>query len=158
MPTSNAKQWITVTIQDVYDYLVAAQVDACNTAALGSGQTDRITEILADAQNRVRMKVNSHVTNVVSSTPETIPPELRWCVCYLAIESLQAAIPGLELEKNQRDAIERAYRALDRVADGRDLVTIPTDPMVPSEVQKGGSAQVASASRQTVNARTMRGI
>lgn len=154
----NAKQWITVTKADVYNYLVAPQVDACDSAALGAGQTDRFTEIIADAQLRVRMKVNSNTTNVVSATPEAIPPELRWACCMLAIESLQAAIPGLDLDKNQRDEIQRAYQQLDRVADGRDLVTIPTDPEVPGEVQKGPPAQVVTSSRRTVTACTMKGI
>lgn len=122
--------WVTISLTDLYSYLVAAQVDAMDTAALKTSpaQTDRFTIAYHDVVNRIRVKIKSKLGNRVSATPYTVPPAMKWIACMLIIEQLTAAVPGLDLDDDQRRRIEDAKAELNRVADGKDQVEAPTDP------------------------------
>jgi hypothetical protein len=136
--------WITITLADLNDYLVGAQVTAINTAARASGQTDRFTGAMTDAVNRIRLKIASCKSNQLSATPLTVPPELKMAACYFTIESMQAAIPGLKLTDDQKKKIEVLNTDLNRIADCKDVVSKPEDPENPSEAQRGASFEKVS--------------
>lgn len=134
--------WLTISLSDLNDYLVAAQVNALNSSALAAGQSARFTNIMTDMVNRIRVKIESCPRNYVSATPLTVPPELKWAACYLIIEALQAAVPALQLTDNQRNQIAKANTQLDRIAAGQEAVSRPDDPLIPADVQRGGQAQL----------------
>ena len=136
--------WLTISLADLNDYLVGAQVAALNSTALAAGQSARFTNIMTDMVNRIRVKIEGCPRNHVSATPLTVPPELKWAACYLIIEALQAGIPGLRLTDDQRNQIARANDQLTRVADGQEVVSIPSDPLTPVDVQRGGQTQLRS--------------
>lgn len=148
--------WITLSLTDLNDYLVGAQVAALNSSALASGQSARFTNIMTDMVNRIRVKIESCPRNYVSATPLTIPPEVKWIACYLIIEALQSAIPGLQLTEDQRNQIAKANAQLDRIAECKDAVSIPDDPLVPADVQRGGQAQLLTHSRPIASRRDTR--
>jgi hypothetical protein len=139
--------WLTISLTELNDYLVGAQVAALNSSALASGQSARFTNIMTDMVNRIRVKIESCPRNHISATPLTVPPELKWVACYLIVEALQAAVPGLQLTDDQRNQIAKANAQLDRIADCKDAVSVPDDPLVPADVQRGGQAQLLSHSR-----------
>jgi hypothetical protein len=139
--------WLTITLADLNDYLVGAQVAALNSSALASGQSARFTNIMTDMVNRIRVKIESCPRNHISATPLTVPPELKWATCYLIIEALQSAIPALQLTEDQRNQIAKANTQLDRIANCTDAVTRPDDPLIPADVQRGGQAQLLTHSR-----------
>ena len=149
--------WITITLTDLNDYLVAAQVNALNTSALAAGQTDRFTRLMADMVARVRVKIESCPRNQVSATPQTVPPELKWAACYLIIEAMQAAVPGLALTDGQRNLITRAHEQLMHIANGAEGVSLPPDPLVPADVQRGGQTELISATRRVARREETRG-
>ena len=134
--------WLTIELADLNDYLVGAQVTALNTAALATGQSDRFTNLMADMVNRMRVKIEGCPRNHISATPLTVPPELKWVACYLIIEAMQSAVPGLKLTDDQRNQIARANEQLTRIADCKEVVSIPNDPLTPVDVQRGGETQL----------------
>jgi hypothetical protein len=150
--------WTTIALTDLNDYLVAAQVNALNTAALAPGQSDRFTRIMTDAVNRVRAKIEGCPRNRVSATPLTVPPELKWAACCLIIEAMQSAIPGLKLTDDQRAQIARAHEQLTRVADCKEVVATPPDPLEPPDVQRGGATKLVSSSERLVSRNRTRGL
>jgi hypothetical protein len=140
--------WLTIALTDLNDYLVGAQVTALNSSALASGQSARFTNIMTDMVNRIRVKIETCPRNHISATPLTVPPELKWVACYLIIEALQSGIPGLQLTDDQRNQIARANDQLERIAECKDAVSVPDDPLVPADVQRGGQAQLLTHSRR----------
>jgi hypothetical protein len=136
--------WVTIQLTDLNNYLVGAQVTALNTSALASGQTDRFTQIMTDMVNRLRARIESCPRNYISAAALTVPPELKWVACYLIIEAMQAAVPALKLTDDQRNQIAKADEQLTRVSEGRDVVSIPNDPLTPVDVQRGGQTQLVT--------------
>lgn len=150
--------WITVAASDLNTYLVSAQVSAIRTAATAPGQTDRFAEAMPTVINRIRKNIESCVRNKVSATPLTIPAELKWVACYLIIEELQAAIPGLKLTTDQQTKIKDAKDDLLRIAKCDLVVTAPDDPLNPDDAQRGGQVQVASKSCRRATRESLRGL
>jgi hypothetical protein len=145
--------WLTIQLSDLNNYLVGAQVTALNTAALATGQSDRFTEIMTDMVNRIRTKIEGCPRNHISATPLTVPPELKWAACYLIIEAMQAAVPGLKLTDDQRNQIAKAGDQLTRIADCKEVVSIPPDPLTPVDVQRGGQSQLVTHTKRTASRR-----
>jgi hypothetical protein len=150
--------WITLSLADLNNYLVGAQVTALNSSALAAGQSDRFTSIMTDMVNRIRVKIEGCPRNYISATPLTIPPELKWCACYLIIEAMQAAVPGLKLTDDQRNQIAKANEQLTRIADCKEVVSVPPDPLVPPDVQRGGQTQLLTRSRRFTTRRDTRDL
>ena len=150
--------WVAIQLSDLNDYLAGAQVNALNSAALAAGQSDRFTKIMTDMMNRIRVKIESCPRNHISATPLTVPPELKWVACYLIIEAMQAAVPGLNLSDEQRNQIGKANDQLTRIADGREVVSIPNDPLTPVDVQRGGQTQLVTHTRRTASRRQTRNL
>jgi hypothetical protein len=150
--------WLTLSLADLNDYLVGAQVNALNSAALAAGQTDRFTRVMTDMVNRIRVKIEGCPRNRVSATPLTIPPELKWVACYLIIEAMQAGVPGLKLTDDQRNLITRAAEQLTRIADGKETVSLPPDPQNPPDVQRGGSTELVTSTRRVASRRQTRDL
>ena len=150
--------WITISLTDLNDYLVGAQVTALNSSALAPGQTDRFTRVMTDMVNRIRAKIEGCPRNHISATPLTVPPELKWAACYLIIEVMQAGVPGLKLTDDQRNQIVKAGEQLTRIADCKEVVSIPNDPLTPADVQRGGQIQLVTRTRRLASRRQTRGL
>lgn len=150
--------WITIQLSDLNDYLVGAQVTALNSAALAPGQSDRFTKTMTDMVNRIRVKIEGCPRNHISATPLTVPPELKWVACYLIIEAMQAGVPGLKITDDQRNQIAKANDQLTRIADCKEVVSLPTDPLTPVDVQRGGQTQLVSSSRRVASPHQTRGL
>ncbi len=133
--------WITIAVTDLNDYLVAAQVSALRTAALAGGQADPFTNVMHDVVNEVRFKIQSCASNALSLTAYSIPPELKKTACYLILEAMQNRIPGLKLTEDQKTQADRAVAQLNRIADCRDKITQPTDPIT-TDVTGSGTPSI----------------
>lgn len=154
---SNAKTWVVLTVADLYDYVVASLFDACRTRALGAGQTDPFPDIMANVANRIRVAIETNSQNLISATPNAVPPELKDVAAYMILEIMQVRIL-LELNEDQKKCIERAWKTLGEVRRGEFAVSIPVDPLNPPDVQRGAPAQVVTYSRRTVTQCSMKGI
>jgi hypothetical protein len=154
----NAKLWVVFAEADMNDFVVGKQCDALVTAALAAGQANPFPSAMQDIALEIRVKIEANPTNRVSLTPYSIPPELHNDAGWIILERLQTRLPGLALTEEQKEQIKRSWEHLNRIADGRDVVSIPTDPMEPAEVQLGAPLQVTTSSVRTVTQSTMRGI
>lgn len=110
--------WITISTQDVYDYLAAEQVEALRSEALGEEQADPLAAVIADTACRVRGEVAAYSKNTLDADKATIPPELRGAALALIVEASQARIPSLSLSTDQIRLANAARALLKRVAAG----------------------------------------
>lgn len=149
--------WITLSEEDLNDYLVGAKMNALRTAALATGQSDPFEAIMPDIAQRIRLKIASCARNRLSATQHSIPPELKWVAAYLIIEAMQGRIPSLRLSDDQKAQIAEARKQLDRIADCKDVVSDPSDPESSVAQQSGGIALVSSTTR-TSTRESMNGL
>ncbi len=143
----SAVAWVLIVVDNLNDYLVAAQMSALRTAALASGQADPFTNIMHDRCNYVRNRISKLIS--ISATPYAVPPELKTTTCWLIIESMQTRIPQLKLTEDQKSLIARAYKDLD-IAGTKDLpISTPSDPETPAVQEGGAIKQVSTPTRKT---------
>lgn len=122
-----ARQWITITPADVEQYLLAPQLSALRSAALGQSQGDPLPEVIKDVIEHVRAKISSCPRNRLAADPATIPPSLKAQACYTAIFRAQLRIPVLKMTDHQIKAYEDARSDLNRIAACTDAVEQPDD-------------------------------
>jgi hypothetical protein len=150
--------WITIAVSDLNDYLVAAQVNALRSAALGSGQSDPFTNVMQAVTNRVRAKILSCDRNQVSATSYEVPPELKTQTIWLILEAMQSRIPGLKLTDEQKTLVTKAEKDLDDVAACDFAITTPTTPLTPSGVARGNEVELVSSRTRTATPAKLAGL
>lgn len=138
-------QWIVITAEDMNAYQVGAMMDALRTAALADGQTDPFAETMHDRCNYIRNRISGRTQ--ISSTPYTIPPELKSQACLLILEAMQPRLPGLNLSEDHKTQIARAYKDLDIAATEDFPVSVPADAETP--LVKGGKGSLTIVSQTT---------
>ena len=147
--------WIVVIADDLNDYLVAAQMSALRTAALGSSQNDPFANVMHDRCNYIRNRISKRIQ--ISSTAYAVPPELKTCACLLVIEAMQARIPSLKLTEDQKTLIKRAYADLDIAVKDELPISTPDDPMEPT-VQSGTSVTLVQSRTRKSTRDKMEGL
>lgn len=135
--------WITLTVDHLKAYLVAAQLDALRTAALAPGQVDPFTEVAPDVIRKIRQYIASNVENRVDANEATIPPELKLDAVYLILAPMLGRL-GIDLTEDQRAAVERAQSTLLALRDRKLVVSKPDNSVVPP-VQGGGAGQLVTS-------------
>jgi hypothetical protein len=110
--------WISISTEDVYDYLAAEQAQALQSEALGDDQADPLPTIIADVVERIRAEVRANSANTLDAASGTIPPELRGAALALVVEAAQARLPALEMSDDQIRLANAARTLLKRVASG----------------------------------------
>lgn len=148
--------WVVITVTDLNDYLVAAQMSAFRNAALGKGQADPFTAIMHDRSAYVRNRISKRIS--ISATAYAIPPELKTCACWLIIEAMAGRLAiAIQLNEQQQKQIDRAYKDLDIAGTDDFPISLPDDPETPA-VQSGGGISVVSSRTRTATGRTMDGL
>ena len=123
--------WVTIDSGDLADYSVGEKVTALITQALDVGQTDPSARVIPDVIAIARGYLAAQGRNVLSATANSIPPEAKTHVCWIAVEALQARLPGLMLTDEEKRMIDRAWEWLRDVAKGVIAISTPDDPIVP---------------------------
>ncbi len=134
--------WTTITIDTLKEAKVAALIEACDSAALGSGQDNRAAGIIQGVVDEVRRKVASCPNNQVDADLTTIPKGLRDLTVDMIIARLKGAIEQ-SLSEDERKQLDRHERSLNRVAECKDVVDQPDDAVSP-EVTASGAAKLLS--------------
>ncbi len=137
--------WITIAKADLYNSKVAPLIDAGNTVSLGAGQTDRTTGIIADVTLEIRRKIAScnQLDQDVTKIPGGLKPlavDIIYCRLKVALE--------MELSEAERDSLKARQRELDRIADGKDMVDAPDNPIPSGMIQASNSVQYKSSRRR----------
>lgn len=133
-------KWITITVEDLYDYLAAEQVAALQSEALGSGQSDPLPTLIADVTEYIRAEIRGNSGNDVDSAEGAIPPELRSAAIALIVEAAQARLPALELSDDQVRLANAARALLKRVASGDVAIEAATADGSSGVVTASGTA------------------
>jgi len=133
-------KWIPITKASLYDAKIGALIDACDTAALADGQTDRSTGIIQGVVDDIRRKVASCRRNRLDQDVTTIPAGLKNIAVDLVIARLKISIET-ELSEDERTQIATHERNLNRIANCDDVVEQPDNP-IPSSDEMQVSAGV----------------
>lgn len=150
-PAASTVPWVTLVVTDLDDYLVGQQRAALSSKALAAGQTDPWNRHWPDVANRVRAEVRGRpphpqtgaVQNLVSRTPLSIPPSLRWVACLLLVDAMQGRLAVVQgLTEDQVRRVKDATGYLRRVSEGDVPVETPPDPEVVPTVQQAGGPEV----------------
>src|SRR4051794_18593698 len=122
--------WTVLTVEMLKPFLAAAQVDALNTSALGTGQNPRFDDAYPIVAARIRGKVETCVRNILSATANSVPPELAQAAIFLTIQAIQPGL-GLPLTPDQVEQIAIAEKDLDKTASCDLAVSGAIDPLNP---------------------------
>lgn len=149
--------WIVITEANLNDYLVGAQMDALKTAALAAGQADPFTAIMPDIIARIRLKIQSCARNRLSLTANSVPPECKWIACYLIIEAMQVRLP-IKVRPDFATQLQEAKKQLDRMADCKDVVSLPNDPEGTPEAQTSAGITLVNSTCREASREKLDGI
>ena len=144
--------WISITADNLNDYLVAEQVEALREEALAEGQDDPFGPVATDVILKVRAYIASNPQNVVDAAALTIPPELKLDVCYLIIAPMLGRL-GIALTKDQDKQLELAHSTLIALREKKLVVSSPVDAVAPEVQQPGGPQLVSSTKRKATRAK-----
>jgi len=127
--------WTSITVSDLKDAKVAALVEACQTAALGSGQTDPTATIIQDVVTRIRAEVAACRSNQLDADTTTIPADLKSLAARMIMRQCQSRLQ-IALNEDEREEQRNDLRYLERIADCKIPVAATDDPIT-DEVQAG---------------------
>ena len=155
--------WAVITAADLAPFLVAPQLTALRTVALAQGQNDPFDDLLPICAGRVRDYIVSNPRNLLSATPNSVPPgTCVWCLCWLMIEALQARVPTLKLTEDQKKEISNAKNELEKirraVANNQLLIPQPDDPELDPAQSFGPQAYTVSSSPRLATRETLSGL
>jgi hypothetical protein len=137
--------WISITKQALYDSKAAAFIDAADSVQLGAGQTDRSTDAIADVVAEIRRKVAR--CNTLDQDPTKIPAGLKTLAADLIVARLKIALEQ-ELTDDEKRNLDHHERELNRIADGKDLVDAPDNPIPQGMNQAQMSTQYKTGQRR----------
>jgi hypothetical protein len=124
--------WITIAKADLYNSKAAALIDAADQLSLGPGQTDRSTGIIADVTMEIRRRVAK--CNQLDQNLAAIPGGLKPLAVDLIYCRLKSAME-LSLTDDERLLLKQREGQLERIADGKDMVDPPDNPLVAGYTQ-----------------------
>ena len=131
--------WITITKSDLYNSKAAALIDAVDQVSLGANQTDRTTGVLADVTLEIRRRVAK--CNQLDQNTTAIPAGFKPLAVDLAYVRLKNALE-LPLTDDERLSLAQRENQLDRIADGRDVVEPPDNPIARQPGSGAAAAQL----------------
>jgi hypothetical protein len=144
--------WIPITIADLKDAKLAALVVALQEKALGDGQTDPTPRLTQAVVDRIRRKIASCPQNQLDADPTTIPAGLKTMVVDLVYAEMKGRLEE-PLTNDEKDAIREHSQDLNRIAECKDVVEQPDDP-IPAPVQEpSGSPTITTCRRERLNRR-----
>lgn len=149
--------WIPITIETLYEAKVAALIDACDSAALGSGQANRAAGIIQGIVDEVRNSVSKCPNNQVDADTTTIPKGLRNLAVTLIIGALKNSIEQPLTEDEARDVKYRRDQLSEIELCKGPSIDQPDTPIEP-DVQQGGSSQVISQTCRPVTGDSLKGL
>lgn len=146
--------WISITKADLYNSKVSALIDAADSVMLGDNQSDRTSGVIADVILEIRRRVSKcHQLDVdASKIPAGLKPlavDIIFCRLKIALE--------MQLSQDERDALSRRQSELDRIADGKDPVETPDNP-IPSAVNTAGAGVSSQAAPRRGKRKQMEGL
>jgi len=140
--------WISITIDDLKDAKISALVEACRTAALGTGQTDPVPNIIANVTARIRAEISGCAQNVLDVDTTKIPADLKSLASRMIMREAMSRIQQ-SLTEDEREEQRNDLRYLERIAKCEIPVAAPDTPLTTAEVQSpSGAPHMTARTRQ----------
>ena len=133
--------WITITSNDLGEYLPSAQLRALRTKALATGQSDPTASYIIEVTNLVRNTI-AGAGFPLEATANSFPQVLKTSVAFLVIALAQTRL-GLTLTPDQKAQIENAETMLANIAAGKVAIEAPLIP-VATLPKTGGTIRAIS--------------
>lgn len=144
--------WVVLIQDDLYPYLVGAQVNALRTAALSTSspvQGDPFLAVYPDVAKEVRTAIASNPMNRLSATANSVPPELKRVTVWLTLEAMQGRLTGLNFSDHQKDQIKDAKDKLEKIRLWTSklwwAISEPSDPETDPSQEIGPSASIVNS-------------
>lgn len=150
--------WTTITVDDLDDCIVAAQMAAVREAALGDSQDDPFGDIMPVITARVRAELQRNPINNVSSIANSVPPSLKNQTCWMIIAAMQPRIPGLRLTDDQLALIKDARDYVKRVGMVGGIPIEQPDDVAEDTMQKTGGVELAENSTLRLSGNKQEGL
>ena len=151
--------WVTLTTDDVQNYISGAEYDALTSAALGDGQTaEAIVEaVISDIVQTVRGYVQGCAKNTLGEGA-TIPQELRGAALILVRNAIFTRLPAMEALNSQsrQDEVRSAERRLSDVAACKFVIEQPAT--VSDQVVATSTAKVITSPDRVATRKTLSGL
>lgn len=135
--------WSAIIVDDLFPYLISAQIGALRTAALSTSspnQGDPFVQIMPNMAARVRAAISTCQNNSLSLTTNSVPPSAKWVLIWLVLEEMQTRIPSLNFSKSQLLTISDCKQWLSDVAACKVAIEQPIDPDTDSALAVGPNA------------------
>jgi hypothetical protein len=129
--------WIAIDLDTLNEAKVAALVDACDSAALAVGQSNRAAGLIQGVVNEIRNAVATCAGNRVDSDTTKIPASQRDLAVDLILARLKGALE-MPLTEDERANVAERRRQLRDIAACALVVDQPDTPIAP-EVESPGS-------------------
>ncbi len=150
--------WITLTSDDVRRCFAGPELTALQSVALGVGQSDPTTEVLAQITNDVRGYVAGCARNTLGEAG-TIPEELKAAALALVAVELCGRLPVKSfLTEGRKTAAENALTKLRDVAACRFAIVPPVTAAPAAEQAGGGAAELVSSTCRQATRRKLSGL
>lgn len=144
--------WIPITVADLNDAKVSKLVDALRTKALAVGQTDPTPRLTQAVVDRIRRKIASCRNNQLDLDETKIPRGLKEMATALILTELKGRLE-IQLTEDERNALNRHGRDLDRIAGCEDVVEQPDSPIEAPVQSTAGTPTITEGRREARNAR-----
>jgi phage gp36-like protein len=129
--------WIAITESDVKTRLAGAELSALQTAALASGQSDPLPELIAQVVDEVRGYIAAGGFTLGEGT--VVPQKLKSATLAIIRYRVATRLPAKSfLNEDRVREYQDAIRLLEQVARGQFVVEEPTTPE--DEPQGGGGS------------------
>jgi hypothetical protein len=126
--------WVAITSDDLKVTKVAALVEALQTQALGVGQSDPTSDIIADVVARIRIEIKGNAANKLDSDTTKIPQSLKSLASRMIVREMQSRLQ-IALMDDEKTEQQNDLDFLKRISRGEvpiDEADDPTDGAVQS--------------------------
>lgn len=148
--------WISITPADLNAAKLAALVQALRTAALASGQSDPVDEVVSSVVARIRAEIQGCSRNQVDVDPTKIPASLKLLASRMIIAAAKNRLE-MQLKDDERTQLRADERYLERIASCAVPIEAPDNPAATAVQQSGGVSLVSSRTRKYKNS-NLRGL
>ena len=135
--------WIALTVDDVATKVAGPELNAARTAALNSGQSDPLPQIIGDTVDTIRGYVAGCRTNRLGPS-STIPSQLVSTALVLIRTAALNRLPVSSLHtETRRQEYTDAIKRLEHVSACRFVIEQPeSDEIGPENMTGAGSPQI----------------
>lgn len=143
--------WTTLTVTHVRELLSGPELQAAQTAALATDQTDPLAGVVEQTVREVRGYVAANSANKLSANQAEVPGNLMRTALAIVRYRLVSRLPVASLvTEGRRKEYEDAIALLRDVAAGRYAVDVPESVATTSETPMPSAPSIRARASRTL--------